>query len=64
MKRILIATLLAASTLSFAGAAMAADNGDTQNLDRASTLASNFAGNSSGSFAAQQAAAYNQDSGE
>ncbi|HEY4252538.1 MAG TPA: hypothetical protein VGM87_15100 [Roseomonas sp.] len=64
MKRILIATLLAASTLSFAGAAMAADNGNAQDLGRASTLATQFTGNSSGSFAARQAAMYNQDSGE
>ncbi|HEY4252537.1 MAG TPA: hypothetical protein VGM87_15095 [Roseomonas sp.] len=64
MKRILIATLLAASTLSFAGAAMAADNGNTQNLDRAAAADTRWAGSSDNSFIKQQNLQYNQDTGE
>lgn len=64
MKRILMAAVLAASTLGLAGGAMAAANGDTQNLDQAAAAQSRFAGNSDGSFGRQQAAQYNTDNGE
>jgi hypothetical protein len=62
MKRILIATLLAASTLSFAGAAMAADNGNTQNLDQVTRT--QISGTSAGSFVARQSLQYNTDNGQ
>lgn len=63
MKRFLIAGLLAASTLGAGGAAMAADNGNRQSLDRASAQ-TQFVGGSAGSFGAQQAAMYNRNNGE
>lgn len=64
MKRILMASLLAVSTLGLTGAAMAADNGNTQVLDQAAATQSRFAGNSDGSFARQQALQYNTDNGQ
>lgn len=64
MKRILMATLLAASTLGLAGAAMAADSGNTQNLDEAFATRTHWADASETSFGAQSAAQYNTDNGQ
>lgn len=64
MKRLLIATVLAASTLGLANIAMAAHTTNHQDVDQSQAAHTRFSGNSSGSFGAQQAAQYNTDNGE
>lgn len=64
MKRLLIATVLAASTLGLANIAMAAHTANHQDLEQSEAAHTRFGGNSSGSFAAQQATQYNTDNGE
>jgi opacity protein-like surface antigen len=59
MKRVLMAAVLAASTLGLAGAAMAADAvGETP------TTRTQLAGASDGSFIKQQSLQYSADNGE
>lgn len=62
MRRLLIATMLAASTLSFAGAAMAAAN--ARNSGQVTTVSDIIVGNSSGSYIAHQSAMYKTDNGQ
>jgi cytolysin (calcineurin-like family phosphatase) len=64
MKRLLIAAVIAASSLGFATLAMAANDGDSQNLDQSRVADTHWAAASDPSFGAQSAALYNTDNGE
>ena len=64
MKRLLIATVLAASTLGLANVAMAAHTAKHQDLEQSEAAQTRFGGNSSGSFVAQQNQQYSTDNGE
>ncbi|MBR0667075.1 hypothetical protein GXW71_22125 [Roseomonas hellenica] len=59
MKRVLMAAVLAASTLGLAGVAMAADV-----VDETPATRTQLAGPSDGSFVRQQSLQYNTDNGE
>ncbi|MBR0642572.1 hypothetical protein [Plastoroseomonas hellenica] len=64
MKRLLIATVLAASTLGLANIAMAAHTTNHQDVEQSQATHTRWGGASSGSFGAQSAAQYNTGNGE
>lgn len=64
MKRILMATILAASALGWTGSAMAAHTTKHDDVDQSRETYTRWGGSSEASFGQQSAAQYNQANGE